>query len=373
MLTSILSLFLLYNHRFSQTMILSLVLALYYIVINNSLPLDSIGFNNTALFDDLYLGAIVTSIVAVLWVVSFQNNRTNSNSEILALLLLLLIAVSALSSSNHILAIFVGIELQSLALYILLAIRIPNNNHGIASTSRLGISYLINAAIATAMLLLGFSHNSALLLVIALLWKLGSLPVHAWMIAIVDALDISISAIMLTITKLGILISIAIISTGLSTGSSLSYLLLYAAIGNLLVGSLISMQQYRYVRLLSWLSIAQLGYVLLVIHYSASSTAMLYFELYSIYTIMLLLCYNMPNSNISHMHKQMSTIVLWLLALGLYTVAGIPSAPIFWAKLELLLLTNSQAIVVALIGTIISSLVYVRLIKYASFYNYAIY
>ena len=110
---------------------------------------------------------------------SFQNNRTNSNSEILALLLLLLIAVSALSSSNHILAIFVGIELQSLALYILLAIRIPNNNHGIASTSRLGISYLINAAIATAMLLLGFSHNSALLLVIALLWKLGSLPVHA--------------------------------------------------------------------------------------------------------------------------------------------------------------------------------------------------
>ena len=96
-------------------------------------------------------------------------------------MLLLLIAISGLASSNHILAIFVCIELQSLALYILLAI-VPNNNtsnHGVTSTSRIGISYLINAAVATVILLLGLSHNTSLLIVIALLWKLGSMPMHA--------------------------------------------------------------------------------------------------------------------------------------------------------------------------------------------------
>lgn len=377
MLTSILSLFLLYQapkgaDRFTQTMILSLVLAMYYMIINSNTSISSISFNNTAIFDDLSTGAMITSLVAILWVVGYNYYRSD-NTEALALYLLLLIGIGALCSSNHILAIFVCIELQSLALYILLAVHVNNNStntHGITSPSRLGISYLINAAIATAMLLLGLSHSSSLLIIIALLWKLGSIPMHAWMISIVDALDISISAILLTITKLGILISIAMIST---YSSSLSYLLLYAAMANLLIGSLISIQHYRYARLLSWLSIAQLGYVLLIVHYSASSTAMLYFELYSVYTILLLLCYNMPNSSISHMHKQSSTIVLWLLALSLYTVAGIPSAPIFWAKLELLLLTNAQAIVIALIGTIISSLIYVRIIKYASFYSYAIY
>ena len=149
------------------------------------------------------------------------------------------------------------------------------------------------------------------------------------MIDIVDALNISISAVFLTITKLGILISIAVICT---STTSLSYLLLYASAINLLVGSVISMSNYRYVRILSWLSVAQLGYVLLIITPIVSSTsniAISYFEIYSIFTVLLLLCYSMPNATISNMHKQMSTIQLWLLALGLYTIAGIPSAPIF--------------------------------------------
>jgi NADH:ubiquinone oxidoreductase subunit 2 (subunit N) len=56
--------------------------------------------------------------------------------------------------------------------------------------------------------------------------------------------------------------------------------------------------------------------------------------------------------------------------LVLYTVAGLPFFPLFWVKLDILFAIESQSLTIALISTLLSSLIYIRLIKYMSFFRY---
>ena len=112
--------------------------------------------------------------------------------------------------------------------------------------ARAGMSYLINASIGTAILLLGYSYSIPLLIMVALLWKLGSIPTHSWMIALTDRLDASLSAVLLTITKLGLIIALGIFASSVSSG-----LLITLSFINLVLGSLISLVHYRYVRALT--------------------------------------------------------------------------------------------------------------------------
>lgn len=96
----------------------------------------------------------------------------------MALIVLLSIGMLALSSSNSYISLFVAIELQSLVLYILLATTVGSQPVGFNNTSLVSLSYLINAATATALLLYGVASSSTLLVLITLCWKLGIVPVH---------------------------------------------------------------------------------------------------------------------------------------------------------------------------------------------------
>jgi NADH:ubiquinone oxidoreductase subunit 2 (subunit N) len=89
------------------------------------------------------------------------------NNEFLALITLLMISLAGLSSSNSYLTLFVTIELQSLVLYILLATNVVPQL--LSNTSKVSLSYLINAAMATALLLFGMSINSSVLIMVAVL------------------------------------------------------------------------------------------------------------------------------------------------------------------------------------------------------------
>ncbi|RZK35175.1 MAG: hypothetical protein EOO61_12340 [Hymenobacter sp.] len=137
-----------------------------------------------------------------------------------------------------------------------------------------------------------------------------------------DALDKYTATLLLTVTKLGLIIYLAYLSTG-------KLYILYVGIANLLVGSVIALMQRRYIRLFAWLSLTQLGYVLLAISFSQTANALLYFMLYCTFTALLLLINDLPVSTLANSYKQIGLGLLLTYIVNLFATAGLPSAPIF--------------------------------------------
>lgn len=162
------------NNRYLLNFIVLILLAgAYHASIGlSNLENSKLLFNSYTSFDSLTLSIIFISILIAIWLITQYSSHVlklglNINNELLTLIMLLMVALVGLSSANSFLTLFVAIELQSLTLYILLATNITPvilNN-----TSKVSLSYLINAAMATALLLFGMSINSTLLVLIAIL------------------------------------------------------------------------------------------------------------------------------------------------------------------------------------------------------------
>lgn len=368
---SITILWMLINNK--QYLLNYIILVLGLVAYHSSISLSKLIntkllFNGYSSYDPLTLSVIMISALIALWLVSLYTESVTRqgltiNNELLTLILLLMVALVGLASTNSYLTLFVTIELQSLVLYIILATNVIPSI--VSNVSKVSLSYLINAAMATALLLFGLSLNSSLLVLVSILWKLGVVPVHVWSLPILDNQHSLITSIYLTLAKYGILVVIGIIA---SSSLIATTLLIYIGLVNLVIGNILGLLQFRYQRIIVYSSLIQIGYMLLVLA-SSSSLGIIYFELYSIYTVLLLLLWSLPTYNTLHSNRWLSNVQTWIMVLVLYTVAGLPFMPLFWAKLDILLAIDSQSITIALLSTLLSSLIYVRLIRYITF-NY---
>jgi NADH:ubiquinone oxidoreductase subunit 2 (subunit N) len=191
------------------------------------------------------------------------------------------------------------------------------------------------------------------------------------MIPILDVSHSIVSAVILSLSKYGLLVMVTLISSSSVMSHTLLY---YVSIINLVIGTIIALTQYRYVRILAWTSMIQIGYVLLIVHSNYHSISLLFFELYTVYTVLLIILYNNNRlTSITNISNLMGTTQILLMIAMLYSVAGIPYAALFWIKLDILLHVPTQSFTIALFITFLSSIVYVRLIKQLSFSQYATY
>lgn len=174
MLTTLVCLILVANNRY---LINFSLLILTSVVIHASLNINYLTntkllFNSYSSYDNLTVSVILVSGLVVIWLISLYgelilSSRLTLNNEFITLIILLVIALSGLAVTNSYLNLFVAIELQSLTLYILFATNIvPTLNH---NASKVSLSYLINAAMATALLLFGIAVNSSILTLIAVI------------------------------------------------------------------------------------------------------------------------------------------------------------------------------------------------------------
>lgn len=354
----------------------------YFILILISLTLISlINLNNWTLSKLLWNGygnydgvthsiLLISGLIAIIIILNYweylNDIKIKLNNEYLILIILTLIGMAGLAQTNSNITLLVAIELQSLTLYILLATNVVTNL--LMNTSKVSLSYLINAAMATSLLLLGLSINNSVIILIAVLWKLGVVPVHVWSLPILDNQHSLTVQIYLTIAKYGILLTIALIG---SSSKLAIETLIYVGLLNLTLGNLLGILQIRYQRIIVYSSLIQIGYILLALS-NFNSLGLGYFELYSFYTVMLLILWTIPTYNIYNNASLFSNFNRLIMILVLYTVAGLPFFPLFWTKLDVFLIIQNSSLIIALISTLLSSLIYVRLIKYMSFYKTAL-
>ncbi|HET7835175.1 MAG TPA: NADH-quinone oxidoreductase subunit NuoN [Variovorax sp.] len=334
--------------------------------------------------------------------------------EMFTMSLLALLGMFVMMSGSNFLLIYLGLELLTLSSYALVALRRDN-----AVASEAAMKYFVLGAMASGFLLYGLSmmygatgsldinevfkaiasrqvnHQvlvfGLVFIVAGLAFKVGAAPFHMW---VPDVYQGAPTAITLMIGAAPELAAFAIIIRLLVEGLlplaiDWQQMLALLAIASLLVGNLAAIAQSNLKRMLAYSTIAQMGFMLLglvagVVNgntYNAQfaySAAMFYIITYVLTTlasfgiILLLAREGFESEEITDLAglNQRSPLYAGVMAIAMFSLAGIPPLVGFYAKLAVLqaLIASGQGIyiglaVFAVVMSLIGAFYYIRVVK----------
>jgi NADH-quinone oxidoreductase subunit N len=201
-----------------------------------------------------------------------------------SLLLAAVCGMGLFAAAGSLVSLFVGLELFSIALYVLCALEAER-----VESLEAGLKYLIVGGLSSAVLLYGAAlvygatgtldladigdaahrglllHTGAALLIAALAFKASAAPMHWWTPDVYDGAPTSITAFMAAATKAAALLATARVLVTAFHPEAHSWQIVIAAIAaiSIVVGNLGAIVQQRLKRMLAYSSIAHAGYLLI--------------------------------------------------------------------------------------------------------------
>lgn len=334
--------------------------------------------------------------------------------EFFTLSLFALLGMFVMISGHNFLVIYMGLELFSLSSYALVALR---RDH--ATATEAAMKYFVLSALASGFLLYGMSmlygatgsldinqvfnaiasrqvkHQvlvfGLVFIVAGLAFKLGAVPFHMWL---PDVYQGAPTAVTLLIGGAPQLAAFAIVIRLLVEGLlplaiDWQQMLALLAIGSLLIGNLAAVAQSNLKRMLAFSTISQMGFMLLgllagVVNgnqmntESAYGAAMFYAVTYVLTTlgafgiILLLARAGHESEEIADMAglNQRSPLYAGVMAISMFSLAGLPPLVGFYAKLGVLqaLIASEKTsylalVVFAVIMSLIGAFYYLRVVK----------
>jgi NADH-quinone oxidoreductase subunit N len=334
--------------------------------------------------------------------------------EMFTLAMFALLGMFVMISGSNFLVIYLGLELLTLCSYALVALR---RDH--ATSTEAAMKYFVLGAMASGFLLYGLSMlygatgsldigavfkvvNSGqvkhqvlvfglVFIVAGLAFKLGAVPFHMWIPDVYQGAPTSVTIMIGSAPELAAFaICIRLLVEGLlPLALDWQQMLAIMAIGSLLIGNLAAIAQSNLKRMLAYSTIAQMGFVLLgllsgVVNgntlsaANAYSSAMFYIVTYVMTTlatfgiILLLAREGFESEEISDLAglNQRSPLYAGVMAVCLFSLAGIPPLVGFYAKLAVLqaLVASGQPLdiamaVFAVVMSLVGSFYYLRVVK----------
>ena len=377
------------------------------------------GFGNMVLSDPmgnwLKCFATVAVMVTLVYGRPYAADRDMMRGgELFTLGLFALLGMFVMISGSHFLVIYMGLELLTLSSYALVALRRDN-----ANSTEAAMKYFVLGALASGFLLYGLSMiygatgsldvNTVLkaintgqikhqvlifglvFVVAGLAFKLGVVPFHMWIPDVYQGAPTAATLMIGGAPKLAAFaIFIRLLVEGLlPLAIDWQQMLMVLSIGSLLIGNLAAIAQTNLKRMLAFSTISQMGFVLLglmsgVVNGNLESTAnaysssMFYVITYVLTTlasfgvIMLLAREGFESEEISDFSglNQRSPLYAAIMAICLFSLAGIPPMVGFYAKLSVLqaLIASGQTMHIALavfavMMSLIGAFYYLRVIK----------
>ncbi len=334
--------------------------------------------------------------------------------ELFTLSLFSLLGIFVMVSGSNFLVIYLGLELLTLSSYALVALRRDNEK-----ATEAAMKYFVLGAMASGFLLYGLSmmygatgslnidevfkaigsgrikHEvlvfGLVFIVAGLAFKLGAVPFHMW---IPDVYQGAPTAVTLMIGAAPELAAFGIVIRLLVEGLiplaiDWQQMLGLLAIASLLVGNLAAIAQTNLKRMLAYSTIAQMGFVLLGLSagvvngstanaHMAYSASMFYIVTYVLTTlatfgiILLLAREGFESEEISDLAglNQRSPLFAGVMAICMFSLAGIPPLVGFYAKLAVLqaLVGSGQALYIgmaifAVMASLVGAFYYLRVVK----------
>jgi NADH-quinone oxidoreductase subunit N len=354
-------------------------------------------------------GAVAATLI---YAKRYIADRQMYRGEFYALALFALLGQMVMISANNLLVVYLGLELMSLSLYALAALR---RDSGIATEA--AIKYFVLGALASGFLLYGMSMiyggtgsldipqiQRALLyggadrtvlvfgvvfVVAGLAFKFGAVPFHMWVPDVYQGTPTAATLLIAGAPKLAAFaIAFRLLAEGLiGVAGDWQQMLTLLSVASLVVGNLVAIAQTNFKRMLAYSTIAQVGFVLLgllsgvivggsfEIAASAYSASMFYIITYVLTTlgtfgaIQLLAREGFEADQISDLRglNKRSPWLAFVLMILMFSLAGVPPAVGFYAKLLVLQsVVNSGQIwlaVLAVLASLVGAFYYLRVVK----------
>lgn len=422
--------FVILNSQVYYISILLILLASFLLLNEDSVTAGSLAGNNFVVNDYLsFVVKLVICLISVLFLVitnvSFRDEPINNNFEYVILVVTSILGLLLLCSANNFILAYLAIELQSVAFYIMAAFK-KNSNYSVES----GLKYFIIGSLSSALFLFGssliygcvgtlsfddlnmflslsFCDNSLtgsvgfkltlvyigfIILCISILIKLAAAPFHFWSLDVYEGSPNSTTFFFAVVPKIGLfLLLMRICYVGfykIFLDQYQVYFFVFAML-SIFVGSIGGLEQRKLKTLLAYSSISHTGYLLLSFGSGNIEGIQMMFYYLVIYMISGLCFWSVymfvkqkRNNYFNKTNKELGDLVLlkdsnpmlaFILAITLFSIAGIPPLVGFLAKIGIFLsVIKSSAYLVAVISillSVISTFYYIRLIKILYFEN----
>ena len=395
-----------YKNSFNLIFKLStiILLATFILLFNHSVDTSAKLFNNSYTIDYLSLFMKALTLVACIFVMlsSFDYIKLIGINKIEYPILILsaTLGMMIMISSYDLIVFYMGLELQSLSLYVLVSF----NRDSYRSTEA-GLKYFVLSALSSGLLLYGcsliygFSNSTnfdliaqnidqfntgsifgIVFILVGLAFKVSAVPFHMWAPDVYEGSPTSVTAFFAIVPKVAALtVFIRFLYVPfINLVDQWQMIIIFISLASMILGAVAAIGQTNLKRLMAYSAIGHMGYALAGLATGSNEgiqSTVIYLSIYLIMNLGIFSCIFMMKrkdifyediQDLSGLSKNHPIISICLLLL-LFSLAGIPPLAGFFAKFYIFMAVIKVKMytlaIIGLITTVISAFYYLRIIK----------
>ena len=383
--------------------IISLLIALA-LIFNYPIETELSLFNESYKIDYLSTFMKILTLVSGIFVMLTSSKYVQITKilkiEYPVLLLSSILGMMVMISSNDLIVFYMGLELQSLSLYVLASFNTKN-----LLSSESGVKYFVLSALSSGLLLYGcsliygFSNSTNFILIaenlnssnygltfgivfilVGLAFKISAVPFHMWAPDVYQGSPTSVTiffAVLPKIAALTVFIRFLYIPF-INLIDQWQMIIVFLSIASMLFGAIAAIGQKNLKRLIAYSSIGHMGYALAGLSVGSNEgiqSAIAYISIYLIMNLAFFSCLFMIRKSENYFENiedltglsKNHPILSISLLIVLFSLAGIPPLAGFFAKFYIFMAVIEQSMyflaVIGLLSTVIATYYYLRIIK----------
>ena len=326
------------------------------------------------------------------------------SSEYVVLLLLSVLGMMLMISAGSLISLYLGLELQSLALYVVAAI-----DRGNVRSSEAGLKYFVLGSLSSGMLLYGASliygftgstdftaiaaaaHGGAtaasvgltiglVFLLVGLAFKVSAVPFHMWTPDVYEGAPTPVTAFFAAAPKLAAmaLLMRVLLTAFPGIAPQWQQIVVFLSIASMLLGAFAAIGQTNIKRLMAYSSIGHIGYALIGLaadSEAGTQSVLVYLAIYLFMTIGAFACILSMRNKLGPVEDIDSLAGLaktnlpmaFVLAMILFSMAGIPPLAGFFAKFYVFAAAIKAGLyplaIVGVLASVVAAYYYLRVVK----------
>ena len=354
-----------------------------------------------ALFMKLLI--LIGSILALLMSHNFIKHEQMDRFEFPILILFATLGMMMMVSANDIIALYLGLETQSLTLYIMATFRRDS-----AKSSEAGLKYFLLGALSSGLLLYGaslvygytgstnFQHIALLIqdpqsvslgLIIGmvfvsagLIFKLSAVPFHMWTPDVYEGAPTEVTAFLAMAPKVAAMaLFLRLLYEPFGNIVILwQQIIIVVSVASMILGALAALYQTSIKRLMAYSAIGHIGYALVGLAAGTKEgliSVIIYMTIYLIMTagtFMIILCMRRQGRLCDEIHdlaglSQTHPLLALAATMFMFSMAGLPPLAGFFGKFYVFMAAvHAQLYILAIIAvvtSVIAAFYYLRIIK----------
>ncbi len=350
----------------------------------------------------IFAGTAVCILIAPRFFARGQGDGGPLRPEYPVLILLATTGAGMMVSATDLMTLYIGLELQSLASYVLASFMRRDTR-----SAEAGLKYFVLGALASGILLYGMSlvygftgttgydgiarafaagltigQLFGLVFVFAgIAFKVAAVPFHMWTPDVYEGAPTPVTTLFATAQKVAavaMLLRIALVPMGSAT-TEWRQIVIFSALASIVLGAAGAIGQTNIKRLLAYSSINNIGFALIGLAAGTAEGAaavLTYMAIYVVMTLGSFLCVLQMRDLDGHPVESIASLaglsrrrpgLAAGLAIFMFSLAGIPPLFGFWAKFAVFsAAVNANLILLALFGisaSVIGAFYYIKIVK----------